>query len=1310
MSQQASGGVRQVQQQQLPPFFHVEEDADGIVWLLPDQNGLYGYDGANYVQYYPVSDHQESLSSYNINCICSDSSNRLWVGTQKGVDRMTEDKLGFRHYHVSGINNYVEGIFETPDGVILVRTASHLLRFVPEADAFEVCMPLSPYQRFHFRFTADNYGRMWIQSDDKVICLDASFREVRSLPVHNAEYLEYDGRQTIYATINGKLSLWDTETAEPVTIPEELEALDQYVIKEMHRNGDRMVFLTYRGMACYQTDSRRLSLSDKEDLPFRFSIDADAVVRFNADNRGNLWGIDQSGHFYKGTNTASNSLFSPLLRHIGRRKIVTSSFDRNHFELLLEDGTVLIYGIPEKRILYEWTIRKTVPLFYSWRNHSHQVTTLDGEMLAVSGFDSIEILSIPDGREAVSVECVLEENKEKPFLQRIVRASDGSFWSTGFDNTYWYAPGIENGRLRFHPAGRVDSGGNIHSTALLGLRNGQVAIAFSDEGLFFANPSDLTLEKVELPERYDQIYINNLQEDRSGNLWIGTTDWGLFRYSFKDREVVRIPEFNALRIWNICESDGKIYVLAESSVYRYNPATDNFSLLWSDVSGASDPVNFFPFPDGSLVMDNHGTLELLQTEVQDAPSLQAAPLHLILSTGDRILSMLTLQPDSPRLSSLRVKEIPENLGLSLSLIDWDSGPVLFKYRVNDGSAAESGTPGHPIPLYGLRYGTNRIWMQASSLQADVLSPEFLLRIVIPRPWYHWGGFALALLTLITLLFFWFQRNQKRKEAEDARQEKRLQEEVNQHNIDFFANISHEFRTPLTLIDGAAGTLPDAPAEAAHMKQVIRRNTDRMLKLVSQMLDFNKLDHDMLRLRVTMADAGAIVGRVAEQFRFGASQKDIDLHVELPKAPTLMWLDVDKLEKVMYNLLSNALKFTPPGGEISVTAGVTDRPRPALDGSGAPYFQVSVSDTGVGIPEDKLTFIFERFAQVEAVRKSGGTGIGLYYTKSLIELHHGRIEALNRTDLPEGKTGSSFRFTLPMSDTAYTEREMTREEDTIVSADDKRSQSEYLVREQQTTTTDGRPKVLVIDDDYEMVYFLKSMLVPYYQVVSRFDAMSGYQVIEKEQPDLVISDVMMVEVDGLQLCRMVKENLSICHIPVILLTAKSTVDDQIKGLHAGADAYIPKPFNKEYLLAMIQTQLQNRLRIRRMFNRGTESPKMDEGGLSRLDKELMDKVYALMESSLEDGVEFNVDDIAARISMSRTRFYAKIKALTGQTPNDFFNVYKLNKAAKMIEEGKYKISAIANMVGFSSSSHFATLFKKQFGVLPNQYHGRAAEDS
>ena len=1301
-----TGGVRQVQVHQIPAISHVEEDLNGMVWLLSEDNGFYGYDGANYVQYFPMSDHPESLSSYHVNCLYSDSAGRLWVGTQKGMDRMEEDRMGFRHYHVSGINNYIQGIFETSEGIILAWTTSHMLVYDPESDNFAILFPLTVEQRLHLNYTTDDYGRFWISTKNGVAGRDASFHTVRQIRVPgNIERMASDGQRTMYVVSGGRLSIWDTESETEVPLPSELEPMRSLAIRDIVRDGDRMVFLTDKGIWCYRIPTRTLSSSGAQDLPFTFSVDDNDLVSLRSDRSGYLWAIDKAGSFHKAVAREPDRLFSPLLRYVCQHRIITSSFNRRYLVMLLDDGKVITYDLAQRTVKYEWYLYQKaspLPVQTNWRLHSYHLSFFGDDRLVISDWTGSCIVSLSDGRKALSISCDPDENGNVPVLQKIIRASDGSFWGVGFSPAYWYSEREANGSIHFHKAGQVEVGGNIHSTALTELASGQIAMAFSDAGILLVNPSDHTEELVTFPEHYDQNYISIIQEDHNGNLWIGTTDWGLFRYSFEDRQMTQIPEFRDMRIWNICESAGNIHILAESSVFRYNRTSDDFSMIWSETSGSTEPINFFPFPDGSLIMDCHGSFEILQADKVAAPVLQDGPLNLILSTGDRVMSMMRLKAGTRQAASIRMYGFQENLSLSISQMGANSAQILFRYRVNDGTPAEVRTIGHSIPLYGLWYGVNNIWIQAGNLQAGTEGPEYLLKIVIPRPWYHWATLALALLGLAFLLIFWYQRNQRLKEAEAARQEKRMQEEVNMHNIDFFANISHEFRTPLTLIDGAADSLPDTPTEAAHMKQVIRRNTDRMLKLVSQMLDFNKLDHDMLRLCVAMNDAGAVIRRVAEQFRFGASQKDIDLQVNLPDSPALMWLDVDKMEKVLYNLLSNALKFTPPGGAITVTATVTDSPQLPLEASGMPYLQVSVDDTGVGIPEDQLTFIFERFAQTDAAKKSGGTGIGLYYTKSLVELHHGHIAAFNRNDLPEGKSGSSFRFALPMWDAAYTEEEKAREEDTFVSVDDKRSQSEYLVRESPDTGDDGKLKVLVIDDDYEMVYLLKTLLSPTYRVICRFDAMSGYQIIEREQPDLVLSDVMMVDVDGLQLCRMVKENLSICHIPVILLTAKSTMDDQIQGLHAGADAYLLKPFNKDYLMAMIQTQLENRHRVRKMFNTVTTPHTIDEGALSPLDKELMDKVFALMDAAMQKEEKFNMDDIAAQLSISRTKFYAKIKALTGQTPNDYFNVYRLNRAAELIREGQLKISAIASMVGFNSASHFATLFKKQFGVLPSQY--------
>ena len=405
-----------------------------------------------------------------------------------------------------------------------------------------------------------------------------------------------------------------------------------------------------------------------------------------------------------------------------------------------------------------------------------------------------------------------------------------------------------------------------------------------------------------------------------------------------------------------------------------------------------------------------------------------------------------------------------------------------------------------------------------------------------------------------------------------------------------------------------------------------------------------------------------------------------------------FVDVDKVEKIIFNLLSNALKFTPPGGKVDVICSFSE--------SG--MLNVSVLDTGIGLDEDKLDSLFERFAQIAPQQKQGGTGIGLYFTKTLVELHHGFILARNRysDSDPTLKQGSAFEFSIPFHEKAFSAEEREAPSDFLVSLDND-AVKEVFPAEIEGVYDADKASVLLIDDDYEIVYYLKSLLSPNYNVHFRFDAVSGYNQIKEIEPDVIICDVMMLDVDGLQFCKMVKDNIEMCHIPIIMLTAKSSVEDQINSLNVGADAYVVKPFNPAYLQALVKSMIENRNRVKQILTSSVTVSSDSAQRMSIKDKELMDKVYKNLESSLAEG-EIDIDRMVEKLGVSRSKFFYKIKALTGQTPGEFFTTYKLNIAAKMIVEGKFKISAIASMVGFSSASHFSIVFKKQFGVLPSQY--------
>ena len=477
----------------------------------------------------------------------------------------------------------------------------------------------------------------------------------------------------------------------------------------------------------------------------------------------------------------------------------------------------------------------------------------------------------------------------------------------------------------------------------------------------------------------------------------------------------------------------------------------------------------------------------------------------------------------------------------------------------------------------------------------------------------------------------------------------------------------------------------------------------MLRLVNQQLDFNKLENDTLKLAVKQMDVISQMVELTDMFKVTAEEKGITFKIYGLEDSVKVWADSDKLDKICFNLLSNAMKFTPSGGKIEFSLDVISREEAAhlfrLSGKDkdAHYLKIAVRDSGTGIPESQLERIFDRYYQLEnqtGGAHSWGTGIGLYFARALAHMHHGYLKAENQ---PVG-TGAIFTLILPVSEYAYDDAEKAR------MADDSNKAvkpGKVKVHAAPAVSGENRKKVLIVDDDPDVIHYLRELLIPYYEVLSRFDAESAYQIIKEEAIDIVISDVVMSGQTGYDLCRQIKDNIQISHIPVILLTAKATVDDQVEGLDSGADAYVTKPFEPQYLLALIQSQLKNREKIKDILSQATDVENIEENALSPQDSAFMTELYQLMENELSNS-ELDVSRMTEMLHISRTKFYYKVKGLTGENPSVFFKRYKLNRAAQLIKERKYNISEIADMTGFSTLSHFSTSFKKQFGVSPSEY--------
>ena len=454
-----------------------------------------------------------------------------------------------------------------------------------------------------------------------------------------------------------------------------------------------------------------------------------------------------------------------------------------------------------------------------------------------------------------------------------------------------------------------------------------------------------------------------------------------------------------------------------------------------------------------------------------------------------------------------------------------------------------------------------------------------------------------------------------------------------------------------------------------------------------------------------SDVVNIINQMVDVFTINAEEKGIIITRTGLNDKFISLINEDKLEKIVSNLVTNALKFTPSGGRIDVAFDVISREAASEEFAltdndrSASWIKLSVTDTGCGIPENNLEQIFERYYQVEykgKAKKNYGTGIGLYYSRCLAELHHGYIKAENRHDT----SGARFTLILPTSEATYENDEHRYgKESKCVDVVSSIVEPSPL---QMTIGDDHRQRLLIVEDETEMARFVKTVFAKEYHVTNAYNAESAIEQMEQELPDLVISDVVMPgAMDGYGLCRRIKEDPHTCHIPVILLTAKTDVEAQVEGLDAGADAYVMKPFEPSYMMALVGSLFSNRDKIRGLMGKATHTSTISDEQLSPFDKKFLNSLYELMENELSN-TELNITRMTEVLKIGRTRFYYKVKGLTGENPNIFFKTYKLNRAAELLLEEKYNISEVADMTGFSTLSHFSTSFKKQFGCSPSEW--------
>ena len=537
------------------------------------------------------------------------------------------------------------------------------------------------------------------------------------------------------------------------------------------------------------------------------------------------------------------------------------------------------------------------------------------------------------------------------------------------------------------------------------------------------------------------------------------------------------------------------------------------------------------------------------------------------------------------------------------------------------------------------------------------------------------AFAIFILLLAVLLYNQYRIKQKAN--------KELQE-LNQLKSNFFANISHEFRTPLTLIRGPIEKLEQNPEEKLPREDIkmIRRNTNKVLGLVNQLLDLSRIDQGKLELKSTEGDVFKCLRTAAASFNSHAAQRGMDYRVKVPKRPLWASFDRDKLEKITYNLLSNAFKFSEDGAQIGFEATYF-----------AEELRIQVSDSGRGIDEDKIPYIFDRFYQVDGgtTRDSEGSGIGLSLSKDLVELMDGTITV-------SSKSGKGTLFTVQIPVEKIEVPNDKKEEDRFETA-----LAPFKSRPFELSKIDVRklPKILVVEDNEDMRQFITSQFLKKYRVIPAKNGVQGLKLAISEAPDLIITDLMMPKMDGMELCKKLKTNLETSHIPVIVLTARAGVENKIEGLETGADAYLTKPFSAKELLVRTKNLIAQRQRLLDHYRKSDRTLNPDKITATSLDRRFMERILELFEKQYTDP-NFGQAQMQRDLAMSKTQLHRKVKALTNETPGELLRNFRLKRAAQLLSQNADTVTQIAYQVGFNNLSYFAKCFKALYGVPPSSY--------
>lgn len=1335
------------------------QDHYGFIWIGTSGTGLYKFDGIDFTVYKHELKDSTSLSNSRIECSFLDSKNRLWVGTENGLNLYNRDLDQFKRIPLepSTINNeYILALEEDSSNNLLVGTHNNGL-YKLNLDTLVIEKILNSTFNENSALLNINtiqhtkQGKTYVGTDFGLKEIDITNNKLITTRLFSKEKSSFDGAiETLF--IDNNNTLWiGSQNNEGVYRCSLSDDGNNNVIEFEQLN-----FSTKKIMAFIQLSDNSLMIGTENDGLFHINNNGNVLKNYvvsqteeNSIRHNSIWTlfVDQDeriwlGYFNSGV-AVSDKLYNKFknIKSIpnNNNSLKTSAVmgmikdNNNKLWIATDGGGIDIYD------------QETANITHVNKSNNKAFSGLTSDYIETLFIDSKENIWAGSWDSGL---YVLEKGKhrfknhnventsgalESNAIISIAEDSKGIIWiGTFFQGLHSYNPITK--KFKKHNSEVFNSNGlstidirkvlvDSEDTIWLGTTNGLFKVEELEDGSFkVTNFGARMTEEFDNPSNANHIFT--VYEGSDMNIWIGTRGAGLCKYDKIKNEFSWLNKFTGLHEENVAsiieDDNNNLWVSGNSGITKINLNEVKFTNYTSNDGLLSNDYNF-----SSVLKDKNGMLYFGNLKGVDyfnpkqikinhtAPSLYltdfklfnekvtpieaGSPLKRVISETDSITLTHTQSVFTIEYSGVNYTR-PEKNSYAYYLEGYETS---WNYVGKKRSATYT----------NLDPGNYTFKLIASNNDGFWTDAPLNLNITILPPWWrtNWAIFLYTSLFLLGIYLLNYLTQNRIKEKEIIRNERIQQvqkDELNKKKIQFFTNISHEFRTPLTLIinplkDIIGNPELNLPQKIKNQHAVIYKNTDRLQRLINELMDFRKLELNKMNVRAERINLIKFTKNIVDYFEEEAFSKNILLSVEVDVPDLEVWADSKMLEKSIFNLLSNAMKVTTSGGTINIELLSTDNLHflPLVhETNPVKAVEIIISDTGHGLDKKEINKIFERFYQVENQNKSyfGGTGIGLEVVQSFVKLQKGKVEVQSEVGV-----GTTFKILLPLGNDHFAKNE-------IIIHENPSNNEAFLLNStpidasthiEENIQLHKQYTILITEDNLELREYLKTELNQQYKILLATNGKEGVKIARESFPDLIITDVIMPEMDGFDFCKLIKIDSTTSHIPVLMLTAKASIENRIEGLETGADAYMVKPFDLKLLKLRIAQLIKSRQTI---FDKyfGAISGAEDLANSSSIDKDFVQSLLNYINDNIEDS-NLSVEELASHLNLSRSQLYRKIKAITGQTVNEFIRKIRLERAKQILEKGHTNISEARFSVGFSSASYFSKCFKAHFGILPNE---------